>query len=193
MDWVQVGCWVGFGLFAAVQLAHTLRNTNRWPFAAQNMFSHDAPVMTRLMVVLYDSLGGERVVFPYSVLPVEFFRAQRVLSQVYLESGDFERQERFACALLDRLNDAPWSAFDEVDASARPPAGARFEGFELVLYEYTLDAYVPGAELTSIRRPLELVCSCRNEPSAPEPAREVSTAASEGLDVSDAISAKVAS
>ena len=38
---------------------------------------------------------------------------------------------------------------------------SRFVGFDLVLYEYALDAYVPGAQLESIRRPLELVSSCR--------------------------------
>ncbi len=185
MDWVEVGCWGGLGLLAAVQLLHTLRNTNRWPFVAQNMFSHDLPVLTRLMVVLYDSRGGEHVVFPYSVLPIEFFRAQRVLSQVYMEGSDAECQERFAIELLERLNDAPWGAYDEVEASVRPPEGTRFEGFDLKLYQYTPDAYVAGAGLESIRQPGELVCSCRNAPEEPE----APTDAPEALDAPAAMRA----
>ena len=170
MDWVPIVCWSCFGLLAAAQLAHTLRNTNRWPFVAQNMFSHAAPpVMARIMVELHDSLGGKQLVFPYSVLPVEFFRAQRLLLEVYQEGNDAERQERFTIALLDRLNRSPWQAFDEVEAAARPPPGARFVGFDLVPYEYALDAYVPGTDLAAIRRPLEVVCSCRIEPPAAEP------------------------
>lgn len=177
MDWLQMGCWAGFGLLVAVQVVHTLRNTNRWPFVAQNMFSHAAPAVTpRLMVVLHDSLGGSRGVFPYSVLPVEFFRAQRLLFQVFVEGDDAERQERFAVTMLDRLNEAPWSAFDEVEASVRPPPGARFVGFELVSYEYALEEYVAGAELASIQRPGETVCSVHlaspGAESSPAPAAE---------------------
>jgi hypothetical protein len=169
MDWVQLGCWSCFGLLAAVQLAQTLRNTNRWPFVAQNMFSHAVPPVTqRLMVELHDSLGGKHLVFPYCVLPVEFFRAQRLLLQVYQEGNDPERQERFTATLFDRLNGAPWRAFDEVEAAATPPPGARFVGFDLVAYEYALDAYVPGADLATIRRPLEVVCSCHIEAPAAE-------------------------
>jgi hypothetical protein len=172
MDWVHVGCWLGFGLLVAVQLIHTLQNANRWPFVAQNMFSHTAPlVVPRLMVVLHDSLGGARVVFPYSVLPVEFFRAQRLLYQVYLEGEDADRQERFAVTLLARLNDDPWPAFDEVEAPARPPPSARFVGFDLVPYEYALDVYVPGASLASIWRPLDTLCSVRFAQAEAAPAR----------------------
>ncbi|KFE68870.1 hypothetical protein [Hyalangium minutum] len=173
MDWVQMGCWAGFGLLVAVQLVHTLRNTNRWPFVAQNMFSHAVPAVTpRLMVVLHDSLGGSRVVFPYSVLPVEFFRAQRLLFQVFVEGDDAERQERFAVTMLDRLNEAPWAALDEVESSIRPPPGARFVGFELVSYEYAIEEYVAGAELASIQRPLETLCSVHLASPETEPPPE---------------------
>jgi hypothetical protein len=172
MDWLQVICWFSLGLFGAIQLLHTLSNINRWPFPAQNMFSHNLPAeVPRLMVKLHDSQGVTQVVFPYSVLPVEFFRAQRILCQVYLENDDFALQDQFAYEVLKRLNEAPWGSYDEVEPSARPSPGATFVGLELAHYDYLVDAYLPGRELSSIQRPGQIYYSVHFGPQTVEPDR----------------------
>ncbi|EMD21776.1 hypothetical protein [Amycolatopsis azurea] len=44
--------------YFCVQLAHTLRDRNRWPFCAYNMFNYHVPDRCeQLRVVFYDSGG----------------------------------------------------------------------------------------------------------------------------------------
>lgn len=166
MSSLQLGCWGLLGILVGAQLLATLTNRNRWPIPAQNMFSHLVPAAAkRLMVVLHDSKGGESVHFPYRVLPVEFFRAQRLLQRVYIESEDLTNQVNFAGALLHRLNCRPWSGFDEMDASARPGTGTQFVGCDLVLMEFTLTARAGRDPLACLGRRLATLFSIRIEPA----------------------------
>lgn len=170
MDTLHLICWLAFGVFALVQLGHTLADRNRWPFAAQNMFAHALPArVPRIMVALHDSHGGKRTVFPHDVLPIEFFRAQRLLGDVYFDSEDIELQSRFAEELLDRLNRRPWRAFGEIEAAARPPVGATFVGFDVLWVEYDIDRYVHGADLSSIEHSAEAVFSCSGDDEGESP------------------------
>jgi hypothetical protein len=166
MSSLHVGCWGLLGILVGAQLFATLTNRNRWPIPAQNMFSHLVPeVARRLMVVLHDSQGGESVHFPYRVLPVEFFRAQRLLHRVYIESEDINRQANFAGALLQRLNCRPWNGFDEMDASVRPAAGTQFVGCDLVLMEFTLPERVGYDPRANLGRRLGTLFSMRLQPA----------------------------
>ncbi|MEY4544678.1 MAG: hypothetical protein RL685_873 [Pseudomonadota bacterium] len=166
MSSLHLGCWGLLGILVGAQLFATLTNRNRWPIPAQNMFSHLVPaVAKRLMVVLHDSKGGESVHFPYRILPVEFFRAQRLLHRVYIDSEDITRQANFAGALLQRLNHRPWNGFDEIDASVRPAVGTQFVGCDLVLMEFTLTERAGRDPLACLGTPLGTLFSMRIEPT----------------------------
>jgi hypothetical protein len=132
--------------FFAVQLAHTVADRNTWPFCSYNVFSFLPPL--RLPVpraVLHQDDGAEQVVPLGRVVPLEFFRARQVLLNVLMRGDDPLQGERVAAALLRRLNEAPWPAFDETLASARPAPGRRFVGLDLVLYTVdTADYRPPG-------------------------------------------------
>jgi len=166
MSSLHVGCWALFGVLVSVQLVATLRNENCWPIPAQNMFSHLVPsAARRLMVVLHDSNGGESAEFPYRVLPVEFFRAQRILHRVFVEAEDVARQVEFGGALLQRLNTKPWRSFDEMDASVRPSTGTQFVGFDLIVVEFAIDSEMDRGRPASLERRLGTLFSMRIEPA----------------------------
>jgi|GEM_PF-2321904 len=137
---LRLAAWAGLGGWVVRQLLQTLANRPRWPWVPQNMFAHDlADPVRRLVVALWDSHGNHVLVEPGNVLPVEFFRAQRMLLQVFAPESDDQHKDEFAQRLLARLNDRPWRAWDEVDASARARPGTRFVGFDLALAEFEFE------------------------------------------------------
>lgn len=143
---LQLAAWSALAAWVIRQLIQTLANRPRWPWVPQNMFAHDLPdPVRRVVVALWDSQGGHVLVEPGNVLPVEFFRAQRMLIQVFASKARGLERDAFALRLLARLNDRPWSAWDEVDAAARPRPGTRFVGFDLALAEFEFE------ERTSLR------------------------------------------
>lgn len=132
-------------LFGA-QLAHTVADRNTWPLCSYNVFSYLPPA--RLSVpraVLHQDDGATQVVALGKLVPLEFFRARQVILDVLVRGDDPLQGERVASALLRRLNERPWPAFDETLASARPAPGRRFVGLDLVLYVVdTADYRPPG-------------------------------------------------
>jgi hypothetical protein len=118
-----------------VQLGHTLLDRNTFPFCSYNVFAFQAPA--RL------------------VAPLEFFRARQVVMRAVVGNDDPVRGESVATQLLRRLNEAPWPAFDETLASARPAPGTRFVGLEVVLFVLdTRDYRPPGPPRILGRRPV---------------------------------------
>ncbi len=139
-----------------MQLGHTLKDRNTFPFCSYNVFAFLAP--TRLVTpraVLRQSDGATQVVPLGRVVPLEFFRARQVVMRQVVGSDDPVRGERIAAGLLRRLNEAPWPAFDETLASARPAPGTRFVGFDVELFVLDAGDYrPPGPARILGRRPV---------------------------------------
>ena len=122
-----------------------------WPFCAYDMFAFRVREPTRtLRVVLEDDGGLKTTVAPGNVLPMEFFRATGVLDSVYRQGHDERKKEQLAQAILVRLADEPWSAFDETWRAARPRPGHRFVALDVEEVEQTLRVTGGGAELVEL-------------------------------------------
>lgn len=125
--------------FFAVQLLHTVFDSNRWPFCSYNMFNRTMPLqLWTLRARLRDSGGQTQTVDAARLLPVEFFRARDMLHSVYVAGRDESLKQGLARLILARLNASPWRAFDETFASPRPSAGASFVSLELLAWRLDL-------------------------------------------------------
>lgn len=127
-----------------VQLHHTLTDRSAWPFCSYNMFNRPTPRRMRHMrIVLLDEHGyrtePQRV---WGMLPMEHFRVASTFMEIYLdpETPDAVR-ERYSGLLVNRLNERPWKAFDQVKAPPRNLIGARWTGFDLYRVLIDLDDY----------------------------------------------------
>lgn len=127
----------GTSTYLAVQMWHTLRKKNAWPFCAYDMFNYY--VLERryqLRIALYDARG--RVtgpLDPWGVLPLEFFRVVSILEMVYFSNQKDEVKKDFSERTLRRANRTSWEDFDEVRAVVRSASGAPFVAFDLYLVE----------------------------------------------------------
>jgi hypothetical protein len=123
-------------VFFFIQLFHTFVNVNHWPFCSYNMFNVTTPsrVIT-LKAILYQADGSRQTVSPGRILPIEFFRANNLVSEVYRKSDQREVQDLLSADIIFRLNNAPWGAFDETFSSARPIGDSPFTGIEIVACE----------------------------------------------------------
>ena len=103
------------------------------------MFAHKyRGLIKRMVIVLYRENGNKCLVLPGDVIPVAFFRAQRVLLNVYTGQADHEDIERFSRDLLHRLNYQPWPKFDEINKSAESPENNKFTAFKIYIAELDL-------------------------------------------------------
>ncbi|WP_441288416.1 hypothetical protein ACSRUE_41715 [Sorangium sp. KYC3313] len=144
---LSVSLAVFFGI-QAVQLPLSLFfGKDLWPFAPYSMFSYLQPArMRRPHVVLHDSSGRTQLVEPGHVLPIEFFRANALLRSTYSPQSDPRPKVELARAILTRLRQGPWDAFDEVWAAARPSPGATFTRLEVTFCEWDFTQYRYGAD-----------------------------------------------
>lgn len=127
----------GTSAYLVGQVAHTVANTNRWPFCTFNMFAYhkrDRALQMRVRLLTDD---GEAVgpTDPWSLLPLEFFRVVSVLERVFHAQDDTEIRDRFCRQALERLNRRGWPGRDEVKASFRAGPGRRFVALELYFVE----------------------------------------------------------
>ena len=122
-----------------IQLYCVIFNVNKWPFVAQNMFAHKYKgLIKRMVVVLYRENGNKCLVLPGDVIPVAFFRAQRVLLNIYTSKANCENIERFSRDLLHRLNYQPWTKFDEINKSVACSENNKFIAFKIYIAELDL-------------------------------------------------------
>ena len=135
-------------IFFCAQLLHTLFNVNNWPFCSYNMFNFVTPLQTKIIrVALHLDDGGQQLVAPGNILPLEFFKANSLIVNVYGVSADERRKEQLSEMILRRLNSDPWPAFDETYRAARAPHGSKYVGFDLVLNAEDYSQYKYGEEL----------------------------------------------
>ena len=128
-----------FCISVLIQLYCVVFNVNKWPFVAQNMFAHRyRGLIKRMVIVLYRERGNKCLVLPGDVIPVAFFRAQRVLLNVYTGQACHEDIERFSRDLLHRLNYQPWPKFDEINKSAVSLENDKFIAFKIYIAELDL-------------------------------------------------------
>lgn len=136
---------VFFGIQAAQLPLSLFFSKDLWPFAPYIMFSYlQPPSMRRPHLVLHDSSGRSQLVEPGNVLPIEFFRASILLRAVYAPESDPRLKIELARAMLARLREVPWGAFDEVWAAARPSPGATFTRLEVVFCAWDFTQYRYG-------------------------------------------------
>ena len=151
-----------FIICALIQFLHVLVNRNRWPFVAQNMFAHRySGFVKRLFVVLFYEDGEETMVLPGRVLPVAFFRAQRMLINMFCHGSSELAAREFSKLLLYRLNYKPWDGFDEIKPSVKPRNGSEYIGFQLCMCELDLRLVVDLASDINIESAIvdrEVLC-----------------------------------
>lgn len=112
-------------LYLGAQVAHTLRNTNNWPWCAYNMFSYHSgdrayQARVRLLTDCGTAIGPTD---PWGLLPLEFFRVVSLIDDIFIEHPEDNRQESFCRSALDLLNSSSWRNFDERRASFTPRGG----------------------------------------------------------------------
>ena len=123
------------------RLAVTVFDWNAWPLCSYDMFSRTWPTeLAVLRVHLSDDAGGEQIVWPGNVVPLEFFRANAILAESAAWAEP--RRSTFFDTLLDRLNAGGWPAFDETWAAAVPPPGRRFVAMRVERHVVQLEAPV---------------------------------------------------
>jgi hypothetical protein len=146
--------------FFAVDHYHLWKDDDNFPFTSHGLFNHlFTPDVPLLRVRLHDSAGGTQLVDPGQAVPVEWYRASGLVENVFVNDGDRERQGALAALLLERLNTAPWPAFDEAHASARPPQGTHFVGLDVVRCHLDLRGHEAGAVVRPVK--VEVVYSYR--------------------------------
>ncbi|MBW8687199.1 hypothetical protein [Chitinophaga rhizophila] len=150
----KIMLFTGMVAFFVIQVSHTIRNTNSWPFCSYNMFNRMMqPKIDEFMIWLYDSKGNKQLVLPGNAIPIEYYRTPVLMSDVF--DGNNESSKVQLCRiLLDHLNTAPWGKFDEILPSARPTPGSHFTGMEVFIYNYDLDLYRYGQKLEPVNRKL---------------------------------------
>ncbi|MEV7185435.1 hypothetical protein [Kitasatospora sp. NPDC093102] len=141
----------GAAAYLAVQLWHTFRDRNTWPFCAYNMFTYDLPERWhQLRVVLYDADGhAHGPADPWCLLPVEFFRVVSMMQRFFLGSEDQALRARFCARTLDLINESGWKGFDEVRAAPVSPTGAPFRALDVYLVE--VDDACDAVDRASVR------------------------------------------
>jgi hypothetical protein len=129
---------VAFCAFFIVQLAQVLTPVmpalKLWPFCPYNLFAFRINLreVQYFQVILREDDGVTQTVAPGHVVPMEFFRANGILINVFWLGKDKARQDAIARTLLDHLNKHPWPEFDETYPAARPRPGHRFVGLDIV-------------------------------------------------------------
>lgn len=124
-----------------------------WPFCSYDMFAQRAVATPQtLQVTLIDDQGDATGVHPGAVLPIEFFRANELIYEIFVRGQDSERKQRLAADILRRLNEEPWPAFDETWASSTPRSKRRFVALEVELVQQGFRRAPRGLELVPIRR-----------------------------------------
>lgn len=143
---------VGLILFFSFDNYHFWKEQDNFPFTSHGLFnSLSTPETELLRFVVHDNQGGRVMVDPGRVIPIEWYRAIGLAENVWVLDEDPRRKEQVAQLLLNRLNDAPWHAFDETYASVRPEPGRRFVGLEMLILHFDLDQYRYGQQLNPLR------------------------------------------
>lgn len=101
-------------VFLISQVNTTMTREDDWPFCSYDMFSDvSSRRHWQLEVVLLDSLGNQETIEAAQVLPIEFFRANRILQKVFSEKNS-EEQREFTRRILMRIRASCWGDTDEV-------------------------------------------------------------------------------
>src|SRR5262245_20893451 len=86
-----------FLAYFSIQMWHTIRDKNRWPFCSYNMFSYfmsDHQTQPRVRLITDNGLTRGPMV-PWGLMPVEFFRVEKILRQVLVSNEDVEVRNAF--------------------------------------------------------------------------------------------------
>lgn len=154
---------------AAVRIAHTVLRVSRWPIAAYDLFCEVFPNDLHLYTIVLDDCHGRQYsALPGQVVPIEYFRTNGLIGNVYVRSSDTARKHRLALLLLSRLNEQPWSVFDEVAPSIRPLPGRRFVRLRIYSSYFQFDRLAISAPISDQGVPVQVIFdSYATEPLAP--------------------------
>src|ERR1700722_1181302 len=121
--------WLGY---LAVQLLHTWQDRNNWPFCSYNMFSYQlGNRQTQQRVTLVTDQGAVLgPAPPWGLMPVEFFRVERILDYVFVKNPDKKLKDAMCGAIINRLNTTQWAGWDEIRNSFTPPSGHQIVALE---------------------------------------------------------------
>ena len=110
---------------------------NRWPFCTYNMFNYRLGVSaTQLRVLLATDQGylyGPDD--PWGLLPIESFRIDAILRQVFCHDVPPGVRDEFCEQILERLNKGAWRQWDEVRGSFYRPVSHKFAAIAVYLVE----------------------------------------------------------
>lgn len=121
----------------SLNLICTISNTNLWPFCSYNMFNFNVEKsISRLKISICEDTGECQIVNPGNILPIEFFRANRFFSSIYLKGS---LNNEFKKKVLLRLNNNPWGQFDEIMPAALPKYGNSFVDFQIIIQNISID------------------------------------------------------
>jgi hypothetical protein len=130
---IKVACTVFFvAQFSALPLAAIGRDV--WPFSHYAMFAYRAESSPfSVKVTLHQDNGQSFTTLARSVIPMEGFRDNSVMADVYITGKDDETKRALAQLVLDRLNHGGFRGFDERYDSVNPDRGHRFTGLDVVV------------------------------------------------------------
>jgi len=127
--------------FLTVQLKLTLFGGFLWPFSSHRLFAR-MPEMNKqtLQAVVEDANGDIQSVHPGRVIPIEFCRCVGLVRNIFTNGSDFQK-EQLQKYLLERLNQKPWWAFDEMYPSVKSPTEAAFVSLKFETHELDFTSY----------------------------------------------------
>ncbi|MEZ8099083.1 hypothetical protein [Vibrio bivalvicida] len=133
-------------LFFCLQITLTYLNQNIWPFSGHAFFSfRPGETIYLKRIVIEDEQGNAIYGHPANYMPLEFFKANRVIIHMFTDSNitDSEKSD-FLTALLDNAKYHPWSKFDETYASVSIPEEfvASSIRYEVIPRTYPFDSQI---------------------------------------------------
>lgn len=100
--------------FCSAQISLTVLDRNAWPLSSHNFFAFQPGVLVQRVELELTAADGRRLVgVPGQFMPIEFFRANRIVQQVFAPDEFDEPKRQLAAETLRLLRTDPWPKFDE--------------------------------------------------------------------------------
>jgi len=140
-------------LFVGVQIRQTIVDESVFPFSSYGMFNNlTQDTSWVLKAHLRDNEGEITSVDVAHLFPVEFFKTRGFITNVFLKDTPQEKRRAFATRIVERLNQSPWSGFDETEAAAKAKAGRHYVDIKIEAFKVNTASFKYGEEIEVVKQ-----------------------------------------